>query len=67
MGAMLTEGTRDRVAAGATPAQALSAATHAPWLLAVICGALVAAVGFATTSAPARAAAWSVAGPDDAA
>jgi MFS family permease len=63
MGAMLAEGTRDKMAAGASHAQALSAATHAPWLLAVTCGALVAAVGFTTTSA--RAAALSVAAAED--
>jgi MFS family permease len=54
MGAMLTGGIRDRMAAGATRAQALTAATHAPWLLASICGLAVAIVAFATTSARAR-------------
>lgn len=54
------------MAAGASRAQSLSAATHARWLLAVICGALVAAVGF-TTSARARATARSAAVTDDAA
>jgi hypothetical protein len=61
MGAMLTAGTRSRVAAGATHARALSAATHAPWLLAVACGLLVAAAGYATTSPRAQAAASAVA------
>ena len=57
MGAMLTRGVHARMAAGESRADALSAATHAPWLLAVVCGALVAVVGFVTTSARARAAA----------
>ncbi|MFY9778407.1 MAG: DHA2 family efflux MFS transporter permease subunit [Trebonia sp.] len=57
MGAMLTSGVRVRVAAGESHADALSAATHAPWLLAVVCGALVAVVGLITTSARALAAA----------
>jgi hypothetical protein len=43
-------GVRVRVAAGESHADALSAATHAPWLLAVVCGALVAVVGFVGTS-----------------
>ncbi|HEY7263069.1 MAG TPA: MFS transporter [Trebonia sp.] len=51
MGAMLTSGVQARVAAGESHAAALSAATHAPWLLAVVCGALVAIVGQVTTSA----------------
>jgi hypothetical protein len=50
-------GVRVRVAAGESHADALSAATHAPWLLAVVCGALVAVVGLITTSARALAAA----------
>ena len=57
MGAMLTSGVHTRVAAGESHADALSAATHAPWLLAVVCGALVAVVGLITTSARALAAA----------
>jgi EmrB/QacA subfamily drug resistance transporter len=57
MGAMLTSGVHVRVAAGESHADALSAATHAPWLLAVVCGALVAVVGLITTSARALAAA----------
>ena len=56
MGAMLTSGVRARVAAGDGHGAALSAATHAPWLLAVACGALVAVVGLVTTSARAPAA-----------
>ena len=51
MGAMLTSGVQARVAAGEDHAAALSAATHAPWLLAVACGGLVAIVGLVTTSA----------------
>jgi len=61
MGAMLTGGIGARVAAGASRPQALAAATHAPWLLAVTCGLLVAVVGFLTTSARARQAARAVA------
>ena len=57
MGAMLTSGVRARMAAGQGHAHALSAATHAPWLLAVVCGVLVAVVGLITTSARALAAA----------
>lgn len=51
MGAMLTSGVRARVAAGEGQAAALSAATHAPWLLAVVCGLLVAVIGLVTTGA----------------
>jgi EmrB/QacA subfamily drug resistance transporter len=54
MGAMLTGGIGGRVAAGTTRAQALAAATHAPWLLAAICGLAIAVVGFVTTSARAQ-------------
>jgi EmrB/QacA subfamily drug resistance transporter len=57
MGAMLTSGVHARIAAGESHADALSAATHAPWLLAVVCGGLVAVVGLITTSARALAAA----------
>jgi EmrB/QacA subfamily drug resistance transporter len=56
MGAMLTSGVHARMAAGESHADALSAATHAPWLLAVVCGVLVAVVGLITTSARALAA-----------
>jgi len=52
MGAMLTSGIRSRVAAGSPHGVALAAATHAPWLLAVVCGALVAVVGLVTTRGP---------------
>jgi MFS family permease len=54
MGAMLTGGIRDQMTAGAKRAQALTAATHAPWLLAMTCGLAVAIVALATTSARAR-------------
>jgi MFS family permease len=57
MGAMLTSGVRAGVAGGESHADALSAATHAPWVLAVVCGVLVGVVALATTSARARAAA----------
>ena len=59
MGAMLTSGYRARLAAGVPRADALSAATHAPWVLAAVCGVLVAVAGFVTTSARARATALS--------
>ncbi len=65
MGAMLAGGFRARLAAGVPRAQALSAATHAPWLLAAVCGALVAVAGFVTTSAAARASARAVAVTDE--
>jgi EmrB/QacA subfamily drug resistance transporter len=61
MGTMLTEGIGARAAAGASHARALASATHAPWLLAAICGLLVAAVGYLTTSAGARGKARAVA------
>jgi EmrB/QacA subfamily drug resistance transporter len=57
MGAMLTSGVQSGMAAGSTHAAALSAATHAPWVLAAVCGLLVAVVALVTTSARARAAA----------
>ena len=62
MGAMLTGGIRARMAAGAARPQALSAASHAPWVLAVACGALVAVIGYATTSARAMATSRAIAG-----
>ncbi len=49
LGAMLTSGYHARLALGMPPAAALSASTHAPWLLAASCGALVAVVGWVTT------------------
>jgi EmrB/QacA subfamily drug resistance transporter len=64
MGAMLTSGYHARLLAGLPRTSALSAATHAPWLLAVACGVIVAVVGWITTSARARAAARAVAGAD---
>ena len=57
MGAMLTSGVRAGVAGGESHAVALSAATHAPWVLAVVCGVLVSVVSLVTTTARARAAA----------
>lgn len=62
MGAMLTSGVRSGMAAGEDHAVALAAATHAPWLLAVVCGVLVAVVGLITSSARARAAAHAIGG-----
>jgi anti-sigma factor RsiW len=50
MGAMLTSGVSSGMAAGQDHAAALSAATHDPWLLAVVCGVLVAVIGLVTTS-----------------
>jgi EmrB/QacA subfamily drug resistance transporter len=55
LGAMLTSGYHARLAAGLPRQPALAAATGAPWLLAAVCGALVAVTGWATTSARARA------------
>jgi EmrB/QacA subfamily drug resistance transporter len=62
MGAMLTAGLHAGLARGQARAAALSAATGGPWRLAAACGILVAAVGFATTSARARASAAAAAG-----
>ena len=62
MGAMLTSGERGRAAAGLAQAEALSGATHAPWLLAVACGLLIAVTGCLSTSTRARAAAQVAAG-----
>jgi EmrB/QacA subfamily drug resistance transporter len=67
MGAMLTSGYHASLLAGTGAAarpEALSAATRAPWLLAVVCGVLVAVTGWVTTSARARAAARAVVGTD---
>jgi EmrB/QacA subfamily drug resistance transporter len=61
MGDMITTGVRDGLASGQTHAVALSAATHAPWGLAVACGLLVAAAGYLTTTARAHATAAAVA------
>jgi EmrB/QacA subfamily drug resistance transporter len=61
MGAMLTDGIAGRMAAGATHAHALTAATHAPFLLAVICGLLISVIGFVTTSVRAQETARAVA------
>jgi MFS family permease len=61
MGAMLTASLHAGLAAGSPRPQALSAATHGPWLLTVACGLLVAAVGLVTTSARALATARAVA------
>jgi EmrB/QacA subfamily drug resistance transporter len=49
MGAMLTSGYHARLAAGLSHPAALSAATHAPWVVAAVCGALVAVTGIVTT------------------
>jgi EmrB/QacA subfamily drug resistance transporter len=51
MGAMLATSFQARLAAGVPRAEAFSAATHGPWLLAVGCGLLIAAAGLLTTSA----------------
>jgi len=64
MGAMLETGTHARLAAGIPRPAALAAATHAPWVLAAVCGALVAVTGWVTTSARARATARAVAAAD---
>jgi hypothetical protein len=60
MGDLVTTGVRSGMAAGHSHAAALSAATHGPWLLALACGLGVAAVGFVTTTARARATAAAV-------
>jgi EmrB/QacA subfamily drug resistance transporter len=49
MGAMLTSGYHARLAAGVARPTALAAATNAPWLLAAVCGVLVAITGIVTT------------------
>jgi EmrB/QacA subfamily drug resistance transporter len=54
MGAMLTSGYHARLAAGDPRAAALSAATHAPWALAAVCGVLVAVAGIMTNARPRR-------------
>jgi MFS family permease len=64
MGAMLTASLHAGLAAGSPRPQALSAATHGPWLLTAACGLLVAVVGLVTTSARARATAGAVAAQD---
>jgi len=64
MGAMLTSGYHARLRSGAASPSALAAATHAPWLLAAVCGVVVAVTGWVTTSARARAAARAVAGAE---
>ncbi len=65
MGSMLTSGIRVGTAGGEDHATALAAATHAPWLLAVACGALVAVAAMVSTTARAHAAAArATAGPD---
>jgi len=61
MGDMVTTGVRDGMASGQTHAVALSAATHAPWALAVACGLVVAAAGYLSTTARAHATAAAVA------
>jgi EmrB/QacA subfamily drug resistance transporter len=62
MGAMLSVGLAADPAAGPAHDRAFAAATHAPWWLAVACGLVIAAVGYATTSARARETAILVAG-----
>jgi hypothetical protein len=57
MGDLVTTGVRSGLASGQTHAAALSAATHAPWLLALFCGLGIAVVGYLTTTARAQAAA----------
>lgn len=54
MGAMLASGMSGSPGAGAGHARAFAAASHAPWGLAVACGLLIAAVGWAATSPRAR-------------
>ena len=61
MGDMVTSGVRGGMAAGQTHAAALSAATHAPWVLGIACGLLVALAGYLSTTARAQATARAVA------
>jgi EmrB/QacA subfamily drug resistance transporter len=60
MGDLVTTGVRSGLASGQTHAAALSAATHAPWLLALLCGLGIAVVGYLTTTARAHASAAAV-------
>ena len=60
MGDLVTTGVRSGLASGQTHAAALSAATHAPWLLALFCGLGIAVVGYLTTTARAQATAAAV-------
>lgn len=61
MGDMVTSGVRGGLAAGQSPAAALSAATHGPWVLGIACGLLVALAGYLSTTARAHATAAAVA------
>ena len=61
MGDMVTSGVRSGMAAGQPRAAALSAATHAPWVLGIACGLLVALAGYLSTTARAHATAADVA------
>jgi EmrB/QacA subfamily drug resistance transporter len=63
MGDMVTSGVRGGIAAGQSPAAALSAATHGPWALGIACGLLVALAGYLSTTARAHATAAAVAEP----
>ena len=60
MGDLVTTGVRAGMASGQTHAVALSAATHGPWLLALVCGLGIALVGYLSTTARASASAAAV-------
>jgi DHA2 family methylenomycin A resistance protein-like MFS transporter len=60
MGDLVTTGVRAGMKSGQTHAAALSAATHSPWALALVCGLGVAVVGYLTTTARAHASAAAV-------
>lgn len=62
MGAMLSGGLAGAAASGPARDRAFAAATHAPWWLAVVCGLLITAVGWLTTSPRSREIARQVAG-----
>lgn len=61
MGDLVTTGVSDGLARGQSHAAALSGATHGAWAVALGCGAVIALVGYLTTTARARASAATIA------
>jgi EmrB/QacA subfamily drug resistance transporter len=61
MGDLVATGVSSGMAAGQTHAVALSAASHAAWLLSLACGLLIAVTGYLTTTSRAHASARAVA------
>jgi hypothetical protein len=61
MGDLVTTGVSDGLARGQSHADALSGATHGAWAVALGCGAVIALVGYLTTTARARASAAAIA------